>query len=570
MSTISSENNYAVEIKDLIKIYQHKLDGTKISALRGCDLAVKKGELISIIGPSGAGKTTLLLIIAGIVNASSGVVKVGNIPIQEWSETKRREFRRRFIGHFSQYARENLDPRMKVFDAISWEMLNAGWKTRDARERTKEILTDLNIRKLSNVRCGKLSAGETMRVALSKAVSKKPFVVLADEPTGQLDSENMNLLHKLMRKVTKSGTAILVATHDIRFQTLSDRALLILDGRLATEEYGENLLSQRESLFKRKNKEPEMVTDNTILDSSKSIRIPDHILRRLQIEKQVIITHNLSEDFARIKRNPEEIYIEDQSESIETPPFSRKNITNNPLIIAQGIGKTYRSLTQENQVLNNLSFTINQGEFVAILGPSGVGKTTLLNILTGLEKPSSGFLEVMGIPFHKSSEGKKSQIRLKNISYVTQNYVMHPFLSIEENVMLPNMLRLKQKIKDYNPLYELLETLGIKIYHKVFPTELSGGQQQRASLAAALYKGGDVIMVDEPTANLDSRLALQIMNILTGLAEKGKTIIAATHDYLLMRPGYRVIRLTDQYIQSDTIADEQYCTSLQEEYFQKT
>ncbi|MHA2274817.1 MAG: ATP-binding cassette domain-containing protein, partial [Candidatus Kariarchaeaceae archaeon] len=241
-----SNDDYSVAVENVIKIFEHRLDNSKISALQGCDLFVKHGEIVSIIGPSGAGKSTLLNVIAGIEKVSSGQVFIGNTQIQDWSEMRRREFRRRYLSIFSQHPRENFDPRMKVHETLRWELINGQWNSSLIENRIDEVLNKLEIMNLKNTPCGMLSAGEAMRVSLAKSVVKKPYVILADEPTGQLDTENMQLLYKLVKEIVQDGTSFIVATHDVRFQTVADRSLLILDGRLASEEDYEDLLKYQE------------------------------------------------------------------------------------------------------------------------------------------------------------------------------------------------------------------------------------------------------------------------------------------------------------------------------------
>lgn len=562
-----SSNQLAINVENAIKIFTHQVDGSKISALNGCDLQVKFGELIAIIGPSGAGKTTLLRVIAGTENISSGNIEIGGITLQDWNEKKRREFRRRYIGIFSQQARENLDPRMKVVDAIKWETLNSGWSVENTNKRVDEILSKLEINHLKNTNCGKLSAGEAMRVSLAKAVAKKPYIVLADEPTGQLDTENMLLLFKLMKEITKEGTSVIVATHDIRFQSLADRSLLILDGRLASEEEGKELLLQHQKHLNIK--EDEKVKRNLILSTNNSITFPDTIKRRLGISKQLIIQHNINEDFAIVKRNPSDEFFNAMEDDTNLKEFSRLNVSDKTIIKATGLTKIYKTLLSSNQVLDSIDIEIRKGEFVILLGPSGVGKTTLLNLIAGLENISDGKLNVLNSEYTDSNIKTLDKLRLGNISYLTQNYVLHPYLSVEENTFLPQMFKINSKLIGQSLTKEtlnMLNLLEIKNYSKVYPTELSGGQQQRNSLAASLVKDSEIILADEPTANLDTKLARKVINLLVDFSEEGKTAIVATHDFTLIQPGYRVIRIENKKIASDIIADAEYCTSLQLEY----
>lgn len=554
---------YAVQVQNAIKIYAHRVDNSKISALQGCDLFVKKGELVTVIGPSGAGKTTLLQVIAGTVKLSSGIIRVGDIEIQDWNETKRREFRRKYIGTFSQLARENFDLKMSVRDAIKWELLHAQWDSGAANVRIDDVLHKLNLQELEHAQCGQLSAGEAMRVSLAKAIAKKPFVVLADEPTGQLDTENMHLLFQLMKEVTSEGTGVIVATHDIRFQALADRSLLILDGKLATEEEGAELVSQHRLLGSLLQKKP-VIQRNALLDSTHSIRMPDSILKRLNVRKRLLVSHDLGNDFAVVRKHPDDdefAFIEEES-AIEIPDFSRNLIKDSTDIEVINLCKSYGS----NAIFTDLSFKFNKGELVVLLGPSGVGKTTLLTMIAGLERASSGKIIVKDTDFSKGFFSKKENTRLKHIAYLTQNYILHPYLSVKANVELPRIMKGEKEQLLSAESQQYLDVLGIGQYSHVYPLELSGGQKQRVALAAMLYKDTDIILADEPTANLDSRLARVVMNVLTDLAETGKTIVVATHDLMLIRPGYRVLRMEENSIVEDVIADEAYCLALEQEF----
>ncbi|MHA2503526.1 MAG: ABC transporter ATP-binding protein, partial [Candidatus Kariarchaeaceae archaeon] len=273
----------AVELINAIKIFNESGTNRKVSALRGCDLVIHPGQLVSIIGPSGAGKTTLLRVIAGLEELSSGEVAIAGTSLNEMSATLRQEFRRKYIGTFTQFGRHNFDPSMTVHQAITWETLQAGWPPTEARARTDELLKVLKLEHLRDNACGQLSAGEAMRVSFLKAVAKKPLIILADEPTGQLDSTSMYQLYEVMRQILNEETAIMVATHDVRFQAVSDTSLLILDGKLASEEEGSELLSRRSVYFDKIMQEKPEVSSNLFIDSNNSIRIPDSVIRRLKL-----------------------------------------------------------------------------------------------------------------------------------------------------------------------------------------------------------------------------------------------------------------------------------------------
>lgn len=556
--------NWAVEAENVVRIYRHKFDGSKISALQGCDLLVSKGEVLALIGPSGAGKSTLLRLIAGIEQPSSGRISIGGISIQDWDSTRRREFRRKFIGTFSQHARDNLDPDMRVHEVIEWELINADWKMDEISPRVTKVLQRLNIDKLRNSYCKNLSAGEAMRVSLAKAIAKKPFVVLADEPSGQLDTENMNLLFNLMKEAAKEGTAIVVATHDTRFQALADRSVMILDGKLASEEESIDLLQQHLDLDKLR--EQGSLTRTVIVDSTKHVRLPSPVIHALELNRKARIVIDFQTGKVHLEKHPEdEKFIFEVETKEPENTFSRKNIGTEPVITFEDIHKSYNGKTKVD-VIENLNLEIQQGEFVVLLGPSGVGKTTLIGMISGIEKPTRGNLTVKGHNLNKMSVGSLGVFRKENISLLTQNYILHPYLTVEENIGLSYKMMNRKVARER--ITEVLERLEMTRYTNVYPGELSGGQKQRVAFTSAFVKPNyDLFLLDEPTANLDSILARKVMNMLTDLAETGKTILLATHDLTMVRPGYRVLRIKDKKIYEDVIATEQYCEDLKNEYF---
>lgn len=208
--------------------------------------------------------------------------------------------------------------------------------------------------------------------------------------------------------------------------------------------------------------------------------------------------------------------------------------------------KTYELGEIEIEVLKDVNLTINQGEFVSLMGPSGSGKSTLLYLLGGLDKPTSGKVRLKGRELSAMKDKEESKIRRREIGFVFQFYNLVPNLNLEENIMLPILLDGK-KLKNYRSrLDEILELVGLTERRKHTPRELSGGQQQRVAIARALVNEPDLILADEPTGNLDSKTSTEIMELFKKInQEQGKTIVQVTHSAEAAKYGTRLLNVKD-------------------------
>ena len=200
------------------------------------------------------------------------------------------------------------------------------------------------------------------------------------------------------------------------------------------------------------------------------------------------------------------------------------------IITVNNINKTYKNGALELQVLKNISFKVDKGEFLAIMGSSGSGKSTMMNILACLDSQYEGTYILDGIDISKLTENQLSEIRNKKIGFIFQSFNLLPRLSALENVELPLVYSSVPKAERHKRAAELLEMVGLKdrIHHK--PNELSGGQRQRVAIARALVNDPSIILADEPTGNLDSKSEEEIIEILQELNRMGKTIVIVTHE----------------------------------------
>lgn len=198
-------------------------------------------------------------------------------------------------------------------------------------------------------------------------------------------------------------------------------------------------------------------------------------------------------------------------------------------IRVKDISKIYGA--NENQVvaLNLASMTIQEGDFISIMGPSGSGKSTLLHIISGLDTPTSGSVLYGSTDIHHGSDKDLSAFRRRKIGFIFQQFNLLPVLTAYENIVMPMLLDKKQADEAY--LQELASLLGLKNRLSHLPHELSGGQQQRTAIARALIAKPDIIFADEPTGNLDSKSGGEVMNMLCNIREKmKKTLVIITHD----------------------------------------
>ena len=200
------------------------------------------------------------------------------------------------------------------------------------------------------------------------------------------------------------------------------------------------------------------------------------------------------------------------------------------IITVDNINKTYKNGSLELQVLKNISFKVDKGEFLAIMGSSGSGKSTMMNILGCLDNQYEGRYILDGIDISKSTENELSEIRNKKIGFIFQSFNLLPRLTALENVELPLVYSSIPKEERHKRANELLEMVGLKDRTHHRPNEVAGGQRQRVAIARALVNDPSIILADEPTGNLDSKSEGEIIEILQKLNKMGKTIVIVTHE----------------------------------------
>ncbi len=221
------------------------------------------------------------------------------------------------------------------------------------------------------------------------------------------------------------------------------------------------------------------------------------------------------------------------------------------LIRVKNLIKSFKNGDKETQVLKGVDFTCEEGEFIAIMGRSGAGKSTFLYQLSLLDEPTSGEIIIFDKDTHTMNAEEKTQFRLNELGYVFQDYALLPDLTATENVAIPLMMQGKSKAAAYAIAHTSLERVGLAHRLSNLPSQMSGGEQQRVSIARALAHKPRILFADEPTANLDNESSKTIMELFKEIYKQGQTIIMVTHEEEYAKLAKRIVRLDDGKIIGD-------------------
>ncbi len=268
-----------IEIRDLIKVYQAKETYYKVPALRGIELEIERGEFISIIGPSGSGKTTLLLILSGMAEPTAGFVRIGDVRLDQLNEEARNVYRRTKVGTLWQIPNRNLIWEINVQENVEIPLRLMGHPREERIKRANGLLEEVGLLHRADHRPGQLSGGEVQRAGLACALAHEPELLLADEPTGELDSKTSGELLKFFKSLNEShGITAIMVTHDFDVAKSTDRLIQIVNGRISGYSPTKDLKTIRDM-------------HEVYLDRFGSVQLPRHIVENLQVQRRVNIEH---------------------------------------------------------------------------------------------------------------------------------------------------------------------------------------------------------------------------------------------------------------------------------------
>jgi ABC-type lipoprotein export system ATPase subunit len=492
----------AVHARELFYLY--RAPHGDVPALRGLSLDVASREVVSVLGPSGSGKTTLLALCAGFARPSSGELAVLDRPAPELARLRRCE-----IGIVRQHYHRALPRELTVEEIVALPVRLLGARPPAARARARELLDVAGLSGRRASRPVELSGGEQQRVAVCAALAKRPGLLLADEPTGELDPRNSALVVDLLLELAHdSGTAALIVTHDPEVALRTERTIHIRDGRLAAEGTTRPVL---------------------IVDEQGWLRLP----RRLRDEAGVRDRVRAQASWGKV-----ELFADDTEARAERPavklsaPAKRYETE----VALDRIAKRYGA--QDEAVLTDLSWTCAPEQLHVVAGPSGSGKTTVLNLLAGLDYPDRGEIWVGGERVDSLSPDDAARWRRRTVGYVSQLSTLTDFLTARENVELALALRGFDESESTRRAERWLEWVGLERLANRRADRLSGGEQRRVALARALAPEPRLLLADEPTAHLDRVTGRIVIRLLQEAAhDGGTTVLAASHDPDLVSSG---------------------------------
>jgi ABC-type lipoprotein export system ATPase subunit len=466
----------AVHAEDLFHLYGAPQGD--VAALRGLSLDVAAGETVAVLGPSGSGKTTLLSLCAGLARPSSGALTVLDRPFERLSTRDIGRVRRSSIGIVRQHYHVGLPRELTVEEIVALPLRLGG---RSEPARVQALLRTAGLERHARARPDELSGGEQQRVAVCAALAKRPELLLADEPTGELDADSTGAVVELLRELAAEvGAAALIVTHDPAVARACARTIHIRDGRLAAEGGARPVL---------------------IVDEQGWLRLPGAVREAAGVGERVR---------ARASWGKVELLAEDPTRPAPAPERLEAGEKRATEIALDRVGKRYG----RRAVVTNLSWTFAPERLHVIAGPSGSGKTTLLNLQAALDYPDEGEVWVGGERIDSFDAEEAARFRRRMLGYVSQHSTLVEFLSAQENVELALALRGFEDDEAGRRADRWLTWVGLEKLADRRADHLSGGEQRRVALARALAPGPRVLLADEPTAHLDRLSGRMIIRLL--------------------------------------------------------
>jgi ABC-type lipoprotein export system ATPase subunit len=499
-----------VEARELFAVYPSATGG--VAALRGLTLAVEQGETCVVLGPSGSGKTTLMRVLAGLERPSAGTIRVAGLDLTRASDGQLARHRSRVLGYADQHYWRALAPELTAEELVAVPLGLQSADVRLRRSRARELLERVGLLERAGARPHELSGGEQQRIALCAALAHRPRLLIADEPTGELDAETAGGVFVLLEElVAEHGAAAVVVSHDPASTRIADRVVHLRDGRVSEEhQKGEQAV---------------------VIGEGGWLRVPEELLYAAGIEGRALVRRRE----AVVELHPARSDGRKPNASLPTVAGTRGG-----LLEARGVWRRFGSQT----ALAGVDALFEAGALTAVTGPSGSGKSTLLALLSGLDVPDEGGVVLDGVEISSLDRGARADLRRERIAVVLQDPRLQDFLTARQMVELGLAVRGVTGRDARSRAEEALASVELAEHADRPVGVLSAGQRERVVLARAFAARPAVVVADEPTARLDAATTLAVGELLATLAHRtGTTVVCATHDPLLVGIADHEVRL---------------------------
>jgi ABC-type lipoprotein export system ATPase subunit len=516
-----------VELRDVFCV--HRTNEGDAAALAGTNLELGRGEVLCVLGPSGAGKSTLLRVVAGLQPPSAGVVRVAGRDIGRLPARSRSRVRHELMGFLGQHTDTALSPDLRMRDAVALPLALRGVPRPERRRRVDELFQITGLADRADARPGELSGGERQRFALCAALAHRPALLLADEPTGELDEASSDAVRALIVELARAnGTSVILVTHDPGTAGVADRMLRIRDGRIVSDR-----------------RAGEGQSEEALVVDGGWLRLPPDLLTQAGIGPG-------RGQRARAQPSPDGVIVTRATADSGPPAANASPPAANAAPSPGGwaparveLCSVTRSYTRR-RVLSGLTHEFAPGQLTAVTGRSGAGKTTLLKLMAGLDRPSSGHVVLDGHPLDDDTGEQLASLRRQRIGYLSQEPAPIGFLSAEENTVLILRIRGWDADAAAERTSTALSRAGLADRVRQRVHRLSAGEAQRLALARALAGARGLLIVDEPTSRQDEANARAVAALLAAAAHQdGQTVICATHDPTVIGQADHVFALAE-------------------------
>jgi ABC-type lipoprotein export system ATPase subunit len=501
----------AVEVADAFRIYDAGTGATV--ALQGLDLALEQGEIVVVLGPSGAGKSTLLRVLAALDRLSAGSARAFGIELGDLSGADAAAFRANHVGLLDQHYARSLSADLTCRHSVGLQLELLGVPPDESRAAAGELLDRVGLLDRADDLPEKLSGGEQQRVAVCAAVAHRPRLLLADEPAGELDAENAELVYRLLGGLVRgAGATAVIVSHDAAAASIADRLVHIRDGRIVEQ----SLPGQKPALVISRRGWARLPHPSAAAGKAR--------LAEVERSGATIVVTELEPD-----------------ETAETTAAASGPLEPGEVAASlEGVSKHYG----DRSVLDEMTHGFRRGVLTGLVGRSGSGKTTVLHLLAGLERPDGGDVVVAGEHLAALDRAALAGFRRREVALVTQEPGLIPYLTSLENVELG--MRLRSGSVPRSPEAEqALVAVGLAERLGQRAANLSAGERERVAIARALASEASVLLVDEPTARLDEENARAVGALLAAAAhERGLAVVCATHDPVLIDAMNEVLELS--------------------------